>query len=1292
LSFLINPNPAATSRLFSVKNSWQMEEWYHIAVTWNETTQEIYVNGVLDNSTTKTCSGGWGENLTVGSHIINDPSRFFKGDIDEVAIHNITLHPVEIKKHSTRYHTTGRILSKTITLPNGAEWESIYLKKSEGDNSFINISVIDVAKNKAVQGYVNRSNSTLRMPVFPANSIRLEAWFSGSGENTAVLESWGLEWRIINNLRDNFLGDSKCTLEGDYRLKHSIVRLAPNEYVPDNDTLALWHFDEGIGLCLGDDSGKENNGSIMGVNWTEGAMDFALEFDGINDFVNIPHSPSLNIQGNLSMSVWVNTSGNGNRQQIIVDKRTGPGYGFFLALGSNGKPFFQLGDGTNQCTVVGGADLRDGIWHNIAITWNSQGGVLDLYIDGNHVDTSTNSDISNIDTDNPLIIGACSYTESDYLKGFLDEIVILDRNLSSQEILAISNRVCINASLRSEIITTPLSHMLKRFSFTRYVPENCYLNISICDAKTDVPLLKDNTRESVRDMNVDRIDPYYHPSTYLLAEFQSDGKGIPVLDLWGIKWVNEIFPHIPKRIGNISDISFQEDTSAEISLEGIFEDVNIPPSPLRYSANNLEDDPRISMEVNGSSILFRSNTPNWTGVERFRILCINEMDLERESNEFTVNVTPVDDRPMWRRPIPDFTIPEDVNSTPLDLGEYVVDAEKDDLTFENFTSDKNITLEIEEESLTIYPAANWSGNASVNMAVVQNDNASLFSTTSFNITVIPVNDPPSTNLIFPVNGSDSVNSETRLTWSVEDNDGPGNFTYQVFLSNFLSEVKDRTDSARYDTNVSFLNLELDRGVYYWSVIAHDGLEHGECKDDYYRFTIDTDSSVPEVDLSFPIDGSIVNSANITLKWHCPIEHKRVDYELHFGNSSDWTVMQVINVPGTGSNDEEFLVTNLTDGLTYYWFVVAKVGNSEGRCISGIWNFTVDVSYIRITDINITTNITEFILNPGKNYNFPFTLLNRGNEDYNISLNLDQGIFLGGLDLSQYTFFLPPKGNDSFQLEISVSEDINIGNYTIKIVATIDLIDSKIYETKYPLILHIVEEKEEPTEEKPPGNATFMEELGQWFREYWELSIALLSGIAFLFGYLKLRKKKNKFMQLRRQIDNIYKNLSDRPEEAIISLESLSSHLTHFMDKEQITDNQYMILERKINDYILDFRGSARMINLRKTVKDMPASVRQKVVEILEDGRVSREEFDSFEGLLGNENISDDDREILAKFVGQWLKEDTGEVVDMEGSEDSDDSFGEKKEEAEELEEAAVENRTGGEAHKDLIETEADEQH
>lgn len=72
------------------------------------------------------------------------------------------------------------------------------------------------------------------------------------------------------------------------------------------------------------------------------------------------------------------------------------------------------------------------------------------------------------------------------------------------------------------------------------------------------------------------------------------------------------------------------------------------------------------------------------------------------------------------------------------------------------------------------------------------------------------------------------------------------------------------------------------------------------------------------------------------------------------------------------------------------------------------------------------------------------------------------------------------------------------------------------------------------------------------------------------------------------------------------------------------------------------------MTFRNAVEDIPSTIRQKVEGILKYGKITRDEYEVLEDVLGEEEVADKERNIVGSFVAQWLKEDTGEAVEWGG--------------------------------------------
>lgn len=87
--------------------------------------------------------------------------------------------------------------------------------------------------------------------------------------------------------------------------------------------LVAWYkFDEATGTVLRDSSGNGNHGTIYGATWTQGISGTALYFNGINNYVEIPDSPSLN-PAQTTVIVWFKPEQRPepiNTRQFVISK------------------------------------------------------------------------------------------------------------------------------------------------------------------------------------------------------------------------------------------------------------------------------------------------------------------------------------------------------------------------------------------------------------------------------------------------------------------------------------------------------------------------------------------------------------------------------------------------------------------------------------------------------------------------------------------------------------------------------------------------------------------------------------------------------------------------------------------------------------------------------------------------------------------------------------------------------------------------------------------------------------
>lgn len=211
-----------------------------------------------------------------------------------------------------------------------------------------------------------------------------------------------------------------------------------------NGLVAHWKFDEGSGMIAHDSAG-DNDGVVYGAQWTRGQVGGALDFDGIDDYVEIPDDDSLTPNAEITIAYWVYKTGSGHagvyKYAQCVTKPASPGSSRAYSLqvvGNSDTAFLRVfSDWNTYDDIEGDTIVSKNEWHHIAGTFDS--GNAAVYVDG-QLDGSTAMSVTSIMNDvQPLTIGAFwSYCGVDSLvatlRGKIDDVRIYDRALSAQEI------------------------------------------------------------------------------------------------------------------------------------------------------------------------------------------------------------------------------------------------------------------------------------------------------------------------------------------------------------------------------------------------------------------------------------------------------------------------------------------------------------------------------------------------------------------------------------------------------------------------------------------------------------------------------------------------------------------------------------------------------------------------------------------------------------------------------------------------------------------------------------------
>ncbi|MBD3304338.1 hypothetical protein GF343_04270, partial [Candidatus Woesearchaeota archaeon] len=195
-------------------------------------------------------------------------------------------------------------------------------------------------------------------------------------------------------------------------------------------TILNMPFDTNSNTNVRDYTPYANNGTNNGSAWiTAGILGGAYDFDGVNDYIEVPHSASLNITQNLSISMWVyRNSGDGG----VIEKCQTKCWYLYISSGG-AMSFARWSGGVWDFSHYTDASITTGSWHHLAITYDSAFGAKQ-YIDG--VLKTTNTTLTGAIDSAAETLRIGSRWGNTYFNGSIDEVRLYDKILTPQQIAA----------------------------------------------------------------------------------------------------------------------------------------------------------------------------------------------------------------------------------------------------------------------------------------------------------------------------------------------------------------------------------------------------------------------------------------------------------------------------------------------------------------------------------------------------------------------------------------------------------------------------------------------------------------------------------------------------------------------------------------------------------------------------------------------------------------------------------------------------------------------------------------
>ncbi|MCD4726536.1 MAG: LamG domain-containing protein [Pirellulales bacterium] len=213
---------------------------------------------------------------------------------------------------------------------------------------------------------------------------------------------------------------------------------------PGDELVSWWKLDEGTGTAAKDAWGS-NNGAVSGATWTHAtpgiASPWAIDFDGVDDRITVPHSADLDFNTAMTIEAWIRfdddsaTSLRGilgkgedrdNRAYNLYKINKGVGEVCFFVSSLSGR------DGTNWTRIYNTDPISIGEWHHVVATFNA--GAMDLFIDGEDVAATIETGGTGATSINTnlldLVIADNLWSQESRWDGGLDDICLYNHALT----------------------------------------------------------------------------------------------------------------------------------------------------------------------------------------------------------------------------------------------------------------------------------------------------------------------------------------------------------------------------------------------------------------------------------------------------------------------------------------------------------------------------------------------------------------------------------------------------------------------------------------------------------------------------------------------------------------------------------------------------------------------------------------------------------------------------------------------------------------------------------------------
>ena len=209
----------------------------------------------------------------------------------------------------------------------------------------------------------------------------------------------------------------------------------PASAAVDDNTVAVWLFEEGAGKTVKDASGNGHDAEFAGSpKWVKAKFGTGLEFPGdAGGYLIVESTKKLELE-TLTIEAWVKVEKATGKWQGIICKQqagcTNRNYGIWVNVNTS-VLHAQIGaNGACAFSIDGTTDITDDKWHHLAFTYDGDMGRV--YVDGELENEAPNAET--FQSGEPITIGVPNVDNANGLMGIIDEARISNIARTEKEI------------------------------------------------------------------------------------------------------------------------------------------------------------------------------------------------------------------------------------------------------------------------------------------------------------------------------------------------------------------------------------------------------------------------------------------------------------------------------------------------------------------------------------------------------------------------------------------------------------------------------------------------------------------------------------------------------------------------------------------------------------------------------------------------------------------------------------------------------------------------------------------